>query len=472
MTVVPIPMEGALTLASDVVEIPVLETLITIRHKLYALKKDRDSYIKPDVITALYRETEEQVERLTDLRTNEIWNSCARNRVNDVLDDVMSLLSLFFMSIGRNRESPAVYAQLVTIEVCRVQANIHTWRYLTDANQRYVDQLAQMGIYTDSILTEIEDRLKDVERIIFADTDRADVSRCFLDLLKQKLAQCKGSLSALLSTIHEVSPELYGYGCIALTLLIAHPRKPLHEELVALRRELAAVASRPQGFTAKDIYPFQDKLRHIDQDLPRGASKGQALVVGLLEHLHEETHDLIASTDNISESLMPIADRLKSIKAQLERLALTHKWTLRETDLYAFQLQLQEIEKLRTNGKFRDAESNVPDGQALINFLLRGCYRLMSKMLSENVPVSEALMPIHNQLSTVRRCLLEVTKWGKPDSARDLYPYQMKLASIENMRVNGIFYDDEGNIPEGQAICTALLNECYDILHDIVATIE
>ncbi|KAG0171104.1 hypothetical protein DFQ30_001531 [Apophysomyces sp. BC1015] len=424
-------------------EIPVLETLITIRHKLSALKKDRDSYPKPDLIIALYHETEEQVEKITDLRTNEVWNLSARNRVNDVLDDVMSLLSLFFMSIGRNQESPAVYAQLVTIE-------------------RYLDQLAQMGIYTDSILIEIEDRLKDVEKIIFADADRPDVSRCFLDLLKKKLARCKEALNSLLSTIHEVSPEL----------------KPLHEELVTLRRELAIVASRPQGFSAKDIYPFQDKLRHIDQYLPKDTSKGQALIVGLLEHLYEETHDLIASTDNISESLMPIADRLKDIKAQLERLALTHRWTLRETDLYTFQarlyakLQLQEIEKLRQNGKFRDAQSNVPDGQALINFLLRGCYRLMSKMLSENVPVSEALMPVHNQLSTVRRCLVEVTKWGKPDSARDLYPYQMKLASIDNMRVNGIFYDDEGNIPEGQAICTALLNECYDILHDFMATIE
>lgn len=44
----------------------------------------------------------------------------------------------------------------------------------------------------------------------------------------------------------------------------------------------------------------------------------------------------------------------------------------------------------------------------------------MAKMLSENVPVAEALMPVHNQLSTVRRCLVEVTKWGKPDSGKIL----------------------------------------------------
>lgn len=80
-------------------------------------------------------------------------------------------------------------------------------------------------------------------------------------------------------------------------------------------------------------------------------------------------------------------------------------------------MQLQEVEKLRQDGKFKDPESDtIPEGQAVVNFLLRGCYRIMAKMLSENVPVAEALMPVHNQLSTVRRCLMEVTKWGKPDS--------------------------------------------------------
>ena len=73
---------------------------------------------------------------------------------------------------------------------------------------------------------------------------------------------------------------------------------------------------------------------------------------------------------------------------------------------------------MRDDGKFKDTEGNVAEGQTVINFLLRGCYRLITKMLSENVPVAEALMPVHNQLSTVRRCLIEVTKCGKPDSRK------------------------------------------------------
>lgn len=55
--------------------------------------------------------------------------------------------------------------------------------------------------------------------------------------------------------------------------------------------------------------------------------------------------------------------------------------------------------------------------------------------------------------------------------ARELYPYQMKLASIDNMRVDGKFLDEDGSIPEGQGIVMALLNECYDILFELKADI-
>lgn len=50
---------------------------------------------------------------------------------------------------------------------------------------------------------------------------------------------------------------------------------------------------------------------------------------------------------------------------------------------------------------------------------------------------------------------------------RDLYPYQMKLASMDNMRVDGKFLDKDREIPEGQGICNSLLSECYDILYEL-----
>lgn len=42
-------------------------------------------------------------------------------------------------------------------------------------------------------------------------------------------------------------------------------------------------------------------------------------------------------------------------------------------------------------------------------------------------PVSEALLPIYNQLQTLKRCLLEVKHSGGVASVRELYPYSMKV---------------------------------------------
>lgn len=126
---------------------------------------------------------------------------------------------------------------------------------------------------------------------------------------------------------------------------------------------------------------------------------------------------------------------------------------------------------MRKDGKFYDDGGDVPEGQTVLLYLLHKCYRLVYKILSSSEPIAEPLMPIHNQLQTVRRFLIEVKKFGGPFTSRELYPYQMKLASIDNMRVDGKFLDDDGTIPEGQGIVMALLNECYDILFELKADI-
>lgn len=46
-------------------------------------------------------------------------------------------------------------------------------------------------------------------------------------------------------------------------------------------------------------------------------------------------------------------------------------------------------------------------------------------------PVSEALLPIYNQLQTLKRCLLEVKNSGGVASVRELYPYSMKVTRFE-----------------------------------------
>lgn len=104
-------------------------------------------------------------------------------------------------------------------------------------------------------------------------------------------------------------------------------------------------------------------------------------------------------------------------------------------------------------------------------------------VLSE--PVSEALLPVYNQLSTLKRCLLEVKNSGGVNSARELYPYSLKVSgrepiqvpwlvsnlalqlnSIDNMRVDGKFEINK-DIPEGQAAVADLLAECFELNYEL-----
>lgn len=93
--------------------------------------------------------------------------------------------------------------------------------------------------------------------------------------------------------------------------------------------------------------------------------------------------------------------------------------------------------------------------------MLRRSYAHIYTLISSAQPVSEALMPVYNQLQTVRLCLKEVQKFGV-QNAQELYPYTMKLASIDNMRTDGKFMIGS-EIPEGQGRIASLLAECFDI---------
>jgi len=91
----------------------------------------------------------------------------------------------------------------------------------------------------------------------------------------------------------------------------------------------------------------------------------QAICSSLLEECFEIIQEIKAREDsrNVGSSLKPIYDRLNEIRAELESLVMTHRWSLRETDLWNYSLSLQEIDKMRVDGKFSDSEGNQPPGQ-------------------------------------------------------------------------------------------------------------
>jgi len=171
----------------------------------------------------------------------------------------------------------------------------------------------------------------------------------------------------------------------------------------------------------------------------------------------------------VDANFKDLYQRLKSIRDNLESRSLLQAWSLRETDLYDYQRRLDRIDESRTaDGNFIDATGKIAclQTQRTLLYFLRKSYALIYQLLTSSEPVSEALLPIYNQLKTLKKCLREVQKAGGVSSPRELYPYSMKLNSIDNMQVDGKFMVGK-EIPDGQAAVTGLLTECYDLAHQL-----
>ncbi|GAA5835980.1 hypothetical protein JCM5353_002206 [Sporobolomyces roseus] len=513
-------------------ELPVLESLVHIRNRLTALKKDRTEYLRAKDVLDIYASLMTQVTRLNEIREHtrlklqdesnregegegedkveggeekvDQSNLVEENRVDTILNDVFQLLSLFFLRIGKSRESPATFCQLGTMK-----------RLLTHLNES--------GIYTSADLKPYQSRLSELKSIIKEgdpqnkmdkEERRGTVEECdeelereiaMTKLMYDKWDACDKMVRKLSTSLSQLSPELY----------------PLHQRLITLRRSLASIAARPslsKSQITTELNPILSELRQIDEkrnpstgkfrlplllpsqspsappkprdpdstpastpsQLPASPSeeteqeteyfeppKGQALLAGLLQDNFDISQDIKAREGEQEVArgpLQAIYDRLSEIKGQLERLVLTHRWTLRETDLYNFQNELSRVDGLRVDGKFRDAEGNVPEGQIVLLYLLRRCYGLCYRLMASSEPVSEELMPIANKLNTIKRCLIEVAKQGGPFTPRDLYPFQLALYQIDSLRKEGKFEGRDGSIPEGQAILNALLSEAHEII--------
>jgi hypothetical protein len=63
-------------------------------------------------------------------------------------------------------------------------------------------------------------------------------------------------------------------------------------------------------------------------------------------------------------------------------------------------------------------------------YLVRRSYGYVYFLMLSSKPVSEALLPIFNQLQTLKTCLVEVKNSGGVSSVRELYPYSMKVGML------------------------------------------
>jgi hypothetical protein len=63
----------------------------------------------------------------------------------------------------------------------------------------------------------------------------------------------------------------------------------------------------------------------------------------------------VSRQGRIAPAFQDTYDKLLAIRNKLEKLTLTQAWSLRETDLWDFQRQLDRIDESRVEGNFFDA---------------------------------------------------------------------------------------------------------------------
>ncbi|KAH7094767.1 hypothetical protein FB567DRAFT_543182 [Paraphoma chrysanthemicola] len=442
----------------DPKEQPILDRLQSIRTELELLKRDRSTYVKSQDVLKLYDQVIEQVIILNDIRQTK---RLEQNKVDYMLDDCFQLISLAYLTVGKNHEPPAVYSYISTVK-------------------RLLDHLKEAMFYSSKDLEALSRNLADCQR--YVERGRDEYSPHLLTLLDARIKVCEEILAELRLNLSQLTPELTPKweklvsilrslaGCNARSKFPNDEVDEYNEELQKVQAELkehGILAYEATGTTEEKLAEMVDKMQ-ITAANPEPAPDPDNLLGTLLRRNLLWITLIKAKQGRINPAFQDTYDKLLAIRNKLEKLTLTQAWSLRETDLWDYQRQLDRIDEARVEGNFFDALGRPAEiyEQRTLLYLLRKSYALIYQLLLTSEPVSEALLPIYNQLTTLRKCLLEVKKLGGVSSPRELYPYSMKLNSIDNMRKDGKFMVGE-EIPDGQGRVTQLLEECFDLAYEL-----
>ncbi|ERT01785.1 uncharacterized protein SPSK_05183 [Sporothrix schenckii 1099-18] len=419
----------------DAQEREILANLESIRDRLLLLKQDRTKYIRSQDVLAVHNETIEQVRRLREVRAG---RNDGENRLDRVLESCFQLLSLFFMTIGRTSEAPAAYA-------------------LTSTIRRLLDHLTEANLYSAKDLESITHTLERLSSIVH--NPDSNSSPYLTELMVHRVDQCKESIKNLQEKLEKLEK----------------PLPAVHEKLISILRSMS-LANTKARFPVHEVQKYKSQLKEIDEHRINGDyANDEGKVPSGIEEVSQLLSRCLLWADVVLErkgvipdEFKPMYETLVGIRNELEKLSITQAWSLRETDLYDFQRQLDKFDEARVDGNWVDEEGKPAElyVQRTCLYLIRRSYGLVYSLMISSEPVSEALLPVYNQLLTLKRCLIEVKESGGVSSPRELYPYSMKLNSIDNMRVDGKFMVG-GDIPEGQGNVTELLAECFELNYEL-----
>ena len=468
----------------------IYDQLFSMYKTLLSLKNNRAKYISSKQIYEIYDQFLNTINELKLTRKDEELKGITLQIPNGndlIIDDNFQLLSLCFVTCGLIKFAPATYSSLSTV-------------------MKLLTHLKECKVYTMDDLKPVGTRLEEIRDIIVTSQDKFEDEdeemkdgRALLShqieetLLRNKLNRCEGLYTELVDNFKNVPLDL----------------EPTYHELINIRQQILDLLTDYQDIGSSERQQeLNDKISGLKQDLKqvenlRDEGDGkfhssevldekqldsiQPVINGLIDDCKNLLADLQMHDEELSLANLSIEDdgegkegslielkqqydliykQLQELKLTLENLLITRRWTLRETDLYNYQKSLKSIDEQRMKLVQQTPKGKLRKYQLLVLYLLRRCYSVIYKLLESSEPVSESLTPIHNQLSTVKRCLLELKRVDGVNNLRELYPFQFKLASIDNLRKDGKFIVDT-TVPEGQGALCALLSECFDILQEM-----
>lgn len=458
---------------------------------LLELKNDRHKYISSRQVYAIYDLFLKDLHELSIVRKDEELKGMTLslpNQTDVLIDDIWQLLSLSFMTCGLTKFAPATYLSLSTV-------------------YKLLSHLKECQVYSIDDLRPIRARLDEINQIILSsdeqvsedegeDGAKSDKSsginhrREETLLLRNKLSKCVQVYKELEESFHRIPADL----------------EDVYAELILVRKAMLNIFSLQGKSNSDKIQALKATLKSIEKKrdafgkFPSEAPEAEVKVAQIvLDNLLDDSNNLLNDFDiqhdngismqfellslgsNLSSELFKgfkdLYDELLSLKQTLDNLLVTRRWTMRETDLYNYQKALKRIDETRlglnqeVKSQDSDAAKKIRRAQLVVLYLLRRCYSAIYKLLESLEPVSESLQPLHNQLSTVRKCLLEIKRVDGLNNLRELYPFQFKLASLDNLRKDGKFIVNN-QVPEGQGTLNALLAECFDIIHELKIELE
>lgn len=217
----------------DPSEQPILDQLLSIRTQLELMKQDKSCFVKTDDVMRLYSETIAQVNVLNTIRTDKREE---QNRVDTVLDDCFQLLSLAFMTIGKNSEAPAMYSVVSTIK-------------------RLLDHLKEAAFYSPKDLDMAIIQLQNFTDTIQRGRNHHDPH--LVTLLQARIDICQAAIVELKGNLSGLTPELL----------------PIYEQLVSILRSLSACTVR-STFPKEEVQELREQLRKIQKTLDAPDVKG------------------------------------------------------------------------------------------------------------------------------------------------------------------------------------------------------